>query len=85
MSSEALRYSVAFDSVPHMTAEPVGILIQRARQRMRLTQPELAARLGVSRSAVANWERGVSYPLRNAGAIEEVLGITIPAAEAAPA
>ena len=61
-----------------MTAEPIGILIQRARHRKRLTQQQLADALEVSKSTVANWERGESYPLRNAGAIEELLNITIP-------
>lgn len=62
-----------------MTAEHVGILIQRARQRKRMTQQDLADALEVSRSAVADWETGAHFPLRNAGAIEELLGITIPA------
>lgn len=65
-----------------MTAEPVRILIQRARQRKRMTQQELADALGVSKSTVAHWETGKHFPLQNAGAIEELLEITIPAPEA---
>lgn len=61
-----------------MPADSVGTLIARARQRRRLTQDELAERLGVSPSTVANWERGASYPLRKAGLIEAELDITIP-------
>ena len=69
-----------------MTSEPVGITIQRARHRKRLTQRELADELGVSASTVANWERGAHFPLRFAGRIEELLDITIPPApETVPA
>ena len=68
-----------------MASEPIGILIQRARQRKRMTQAQMAEALGVSRDAVATWERGEHYPLRNAGAIEELLEITIPAPEQATA
>lgn len=62
-----------------MPTEPLGILIARARHRKRLTQEQMADALGVSKSSVANWERGEHFPLRYAGAIEELLEITIPA------
>ena len=68
-----------------MAKEPVGLLIARARHRKRMTQVQLAEALGVSPSSVANWERGATYPLKCAGLIEELLGITIPAEESAPA
>lgn len=67
-----------------MSNETVGLLIARARQRQRMTQAQLAERLGVSPSTVANWERGASYPLKFAGVVEEVLDITIPARDAEP-
>ena len=63
-----------------MRSEPVGITIQRARHRKRLTQRELADELGVSPSTVANWERGAHFPLRYAGRIEQLLEIVIPPA-----
>lgn len=67
-----------------MTSETrVGITIQRARQRKRLTQAALAAELGVDRATVADWERGRHFPQRYAGALEELLGIEIPAPETA--
>jgi transcriptional regulator with XRE-family HTH domain len=72
-----------FDSVPRMTADPVGILIQRARHRKSWTQQQLADELGVSKPTVANWERGAHFPLRYAGALEALLEITIPAPETA--
>lgn len=68
-----------------MTAESVGTLIQRARQRKRLSQAQLAIALGVTRATVAKWENGTHFPLRKAGAIEDVLDIEIPAPEAASA
>ena len=55
-----------------------GTLIKKARQRKRMTQVQLATALGVTKSSVANWERGFHYPLRTAGAIEELLDITLP-------
>ena len=64
-----------------MTAEPVGTMIQRARQRKGLTQQELAGQLGVGRDTVANWETNKHFPLRHAGAIEAALDIVIPASK----
>lgn len=60
-----------------MTSEHVGTLIQRARHRKGLTQQELADALSVSRDSVAKWESGAHFPSRKAGAIEELLEITI--------
>lgn len=42
-----------------------------------MTQEQLAARIGVDRTAVSNWESGKHYPLRYLGAIEDVLGISL--------
>jgi transcriptional regulator with XRE-family HTH domain len=66
-----------------MPSNTVGILIARARHRKSLTQQQLADALGVSKSTVADWERGEHFPLRYAGAIEAELDITIPARQAA--
>lgn len=57
---------------------PTGTLIQRARQRKRLTQQEMADALGVSKTTVANWESDKHFPLRYAGPVEELLGIVLP-------
>jgi len=59
----------------------VGLLIQRARQRKRMTQQDLADVLGVSRPTVTNWERDTHFPARYAGAIEAALDITLPERE----
>ena len=57
----------------------VGALIRHRRQVLDLRQPELAARLGVSRQSVSKWETGLSYPGRSLGKIEDVLGISLTA------
>lgn len=56
---------------------PIGVAIKLARHRKRLTQMALAAKLGVSRNTVAQWERGFHFPQRHLGAVEEVLGISL--------
>lgn len=73
-----LRSCAELSTVPRMTAEATGTLIQRARQRKRLTQQELADQLGVNRGSVASWENGKHFPQRYAGAIEDLLEIKIP-------
>lgn len=52
----------------------IGARIARARQARDLTQAQLAGHLGVAESTVANWERGVSYPKRKLGKIEQFFG-----------
>src|SRR5690242_13533393 len=61
-----------------MAAEPgIGTKIKRARERLLMSQEELAEKLRVSRSAVNAWERERSYPRNRIGALEEVLGIDL--------
>ena len=59
------------------TELPIGTRIKRRRQVLRLTQEDLAGRLGVSKSTVANWESGKHFPLRYLGAVEQELGISL--------
>lgn len=40
----------------------IGTRIKELRQRAKLTQEGLAAKIGVTPSAVGNYERGVSFP-----------------------
>ncbi len=54
-----------------------GERIARRRQEMRLTQRDLADRLGVSRGTIANWERGKHFPLRYRYLVEQVMGISL--------
>jgi DNA-binding XRE family transcriptional regulator len=41
---------------------PAAILIRRARERMMLSQTELAQRLGVPQQTVSRWENGTVEP-----------------------
>jgi transcriptional regulator with XRE-family HTH domain len=51
-----------------------GDLLRAARERMRLTQAELASKVGVSRATVGSWESGTP-PRSSLGLIREVLGL----------
>jgi len=58
------------DEDPRLT----GREIAKRRHRRGWSQVDLARRIGVSPSTVANWERGVSYPRKTLGRVEAVLG-----------
>lgn len=58
-------------------ASVTGAKIRRRRQELRLTQGELAERVGVDASSVINWETGRHYPRRKLAALESVLGIRL--------
>jgi transcriptional regulator with XRE-family HTH domain len=62
-----------------MATDPVqiGTRIARRRHQLRITQAQLAADLDVSKSTVANWERGKHSPARHLGALELRLGIRL--------
>ncbi|WP_435109425.1 helix-turn-helix transcriptional regulator [Nocardiopsis synnemataformans] len=51
----------------------LGDRIRTARQRARLTQEQLAARVGVGRRTIDNWENGRTSP-KNLVSLEEALG-----------
>lgn len=56
----------------------LGNFISMRRKFMRLTQEELAEKIGVSKSAVAKWETERGIPDRdNLGRISEVLNVSI--------
>jgi transcriptional regulator with XRE-family HTH domain len=55
----------------------IGTTIRRARERKRMSQEELGAALGVSRSAVNAWENDRAYPRNSIGALEEILDISL--------
>ena len=63
----------------HVMADvaPIGVRIARRRQALGLRQEDLAAKLGVARVTVSNWESGKHPPKRKLGAIEAVLGISL--------
>lgn len=72
---------LVFDSDTQCMAEKdphvIGTRIARRRHQLKWSQVELAERLGVSPTSVANWERGASYPKKKWGLVEQVLGITL--------
>lgn len=55
---------------------PIGLKIKRARERLRWSQAQLAAAIGVSQKTIDNWEHDKRYPKSAIGALEEVLGIS---------
>ena len=55
----------------------MGARIKKRRQVLGMTQSDLAVKLHVAKSTVANWERGHHFPLRYLGAIEHVLGVDL--------
>lgn len=57
----------------HWAAVTIGQEIKTARQRARLSQKTLAARLGVGTNTVSNWETGATEPTKHLGALREIL------------
>ena len=57
--------------------QSLGTRIAKRRHQLRLSQDELAAQVGVSRDAVSKWENDRTYPKRNLGRLEQVLGIRL--------
>lgn len=52
--------------------------IKEARQEKGLTQEQLAAMIGVTQGAVAQWENGLSHPsFTKIPRLADALGITI--------
>ena len=52
--------------------------IKQFREDAGMTKTDLAGRLGVTRQAVGNWERGVSYPTAaNLLQMAELFGCTV--------
>jgi len=60
------------------TPREIGERIRATRQERRITQEELATAVGVSRSAVAQWETGRSGQITgNLARIAQVLGVGV--------
>ena len=62
-----------------MATDGIGSKIRLRRQQLRLTQAQLADRIGVHVSTVTSWEKGRHFPARYQGAVEAELGITLTA------
>lgn len=53
-------------------------IIRAGRERLGLTEQQFAERVGVSRGAVQQWEKGLTAPKRaNQGAVAALLGISV--------
>ncbi len=56
----------------------LGQFISKRRKHMRLTQEELAGRVGVSKSAIAKWETDGGLPDRdNLKRLSEILNVSV--------
>lgn len=80
------RPSKQLDLQPVQATEPLvgeavvavgnGQLIKEARERLGISQEELARRLNVTKGAISQWENGITAPSRSNGRLlESVLGI----------
>lgn len=67
-----------------MSAEPPGVMIRRARQEARMTQRELADRMGVHHTTVGYWERGKFFPEQHWAALNKLLHISLAPPGTAP-
>jgi len=59
-----MTQSKLFPPTPHPTLDSIGERIRLTRKARNLNQSDLAARLGVTQPAIANWESGVHDPRR---------------------
>lgn len=61
-----------------MDNEKMALMIAQLRKEKKLTQKELAMRLGVTDKAVSKWERGLSCPdIAVLSPLSDILGITV--------
>ncbi|HPQ79257.1 MAG TPA: helix-turn-helix transcriptional regulator [Candidatus Dojkabacteria bacterium] len=61
-----------------MTSKVLGKRIKEGREKMNLTQRELALKVGLSDKSISLYEKGRAYPpIRNLISICKELGITI--------
>ncbi len=59
------------------TKTAFGFVIRSARQSLGMTQWDVAKRLGITRGAIAQWEHGISEPLRGRLIqLRDILGLT---------
>src|SRR5579875_2755554 len=65
-------------AAPQSVVEGVALRIREARRALGFTQDELARRVGVSRSAIAQWETDRTGQIRaNLARVAAVLGVSI--------
>jgi ribosome-binding protein aMBF1 (putative translation factor) len=60
-----------------MAPGDLGIRIKRARERLNMSQADLARAVNRSVRALGSWERGEAVPRNAIGALEHVLGVDL--------
>lgn len=61
-------------------SQQFGSNLRHLRGKKRLTQPQLATQLGVSKGIVAKWEKGLASPsVDNATRVADFFGVTLAA------
>jgi transcriptional regulator with XRE-family HTH domain len=61
--------------------EDFAAQIRAARERLGLTQAQVAEKVGVARETVGNWETGQTDPKNKRARLLDVLGLSTPTAE----
>ena len=64
-----------------MAPDDLGIRIRRARERLDMSQAQLAAAINRSVRAVGSWERGEAIPRNAIGLLEHVLHADLTSAD----
>lgn len=58
--------------------EKIGVSIKTYRKNAKLSQVELASKIGVTRAAVSFWENGINIPnVEDCWKIADALGLSI--------
>lgn len=58
--------------------EKIGISIKTCRKNAKLSQAELASKIGVTHAAVSFWENGINIPnVEDCWKLADVLGLSI--------
>lgn len=61
-----------------MKKQTFGMMVSSLRKEKRMTQLELADKMGVTDKAVSKWERDLSYPdINSIGKLAEILDVSV--------
>lgn len=78
-SAQALSIRTPYAALHDNRAMGIAEVIRAARRSQKLSQTEVARRLGVAQSAVAQWENGVTMPsLVRRVELARLLGVSFP-------
>jgi transcriptional regulator with XRE-family HTH domain len=73
------------DTADRLVPVNLGEIIKAQRERRRLTQGELAGRVGVHPKTIYKWESGAQVPTRHLVALEDALGVQLTNRQPMPA